>query len=629
MAHDVADYLFPTDLTVTPTPISKVLVIGACVAEAMLEPLRLLRPEITFDYVIFNNLAVLDRIEPEEAARYDFQYVNLPLRDVLTDQVIDFGRFLAPGSAEALAEAALERLDAFLASSLRHTVEHGLLTFVGNFLVPQGPVFGALQQRESPRDLAALVRRLNARLADLARGYRNVFVADLDAIGASLGKSTFQDDAIAFYSHAAFWTARFTEHDTSPAFHAPAEGRIEPVPHLGEIYAFEHAQFFRAVWRQIEGLYRIVHQIDPVKLVVFDLDDTLWRGQIAEHYGDPGNWPALDGWPVGIWETVQHLRARGILTAVASKNDEGLVRARWHRAVRAPWVSLDDFAFVEIGWRPKAESVAAILRGANLTAGSVVFVDDNPVEREAVRAAFPEIRTLGSNPYVTRRILLWSSETQVAFLSAESVRRETMIRQQGHRERARAGMSREDFLRDLEARVTISVVMAETDPRFARCLELINKTGERLGFAGMVAWFADGGRLYAFEVEDRYTNYGLVGAIRIQDGCFQQFAMSCRVLGLDIEDSAIRYVMRQERMTSGTFGFTAQVRETQANRVCRDVYARCGFGPSSDGDGTFVFEGGPVAMPAPHLSFIPPIPDPLPEPAKARGVWPFRRRAVS
>src|ERR1019366_4237781 len=157
------------------------------------------------------------------------------------------------------------------------------------------------------------------------------------------------------------------------------------------------------------------------------LDDTLWRGQIAEHYETGVNWPVIHGWPTGIWEAVQHLLSRGILTAICSKNDESLVRERWDRAVQFGWLTLEDFTFVKINWLPKAENIEAIIRQANLTSKSVVFVDDNPVEREAVRSSIPGIRVIGSNPYATRRILLWSSETQVLTLSEESVRRDEMI----------------------------------------------------------------------------------------------------------------------------------------------------------------------------------------------------------
>jgi len=251
-------------------------------------------------------------------------------------------------------------------------------------------------------------------------------------------------------------------------------------------------------------LYRIAHQVDAVKLVIFDLDDTMWRGQLAEHYGDDGSWPHPHGWPLGIWEAVQHLRARGILTAICSKNDESIVRNRWGRGVAEPWITLDHFAFKEINWAPKAKSIERIIKAASLTPRSVVFVDDNPVERESVKAALPGIRAIGDNPYTTRRILLWSSETQVPFLSEESASREHSIKQMQVRETDRQALSRDEFLRSLNCTVRLHEITSTEDANFSRSFELLNKTnqfnttGVRWSNAEISSFLINRGTIYSF-----------------------------------------------------------------------------------------------------------------------------------
>ena len=74
---------------------------------------------------------------------------------------------------------------------------------------------------------------------------------------------------------------------------APQPGRLDPLPLLEDVYHSHSDEVFAALWRQCIAIYRTVRQVDQVKMVVFDLDDTLWRGQIAEHYGDGGNWPVF------------------------------------------------------------------------------------------------------------------------------------------------------------------------------------------------------------------------------------------------------------------------------------------------------------------------------------------------
>ena len=73
----------------------------------------------------------------------------------------------------------------------------------------------------------------------------------------------------------------------------------------------------------------------------------------------PGNGVAsFNGWPLGVWEVVHHLRRRGIMTALASKNDQEIVIARWNDAVNPSFVSFEDFITPQINWQPKAENVA-------------------------------------------------------------------------------------------------------------------------------------------------------------------------------------------------------------------------------------------------------------------------------
>src|SRR6202011_4883619 len=116
---------------------------------------------------------------------------------------------------------------------------------------------------------------------------------------------------------------------TWPVGSAPNPARIEPVPDLTALYQLQAEPFLRLVLDQIRYLHRVVLQADQVKIVIFDLDNTLWRGQIAEHYEIGREWPAFEAWPLGIWETVHHLRRRGIVVSVCSKNDENVVRERW------------------------------------------------------------------------------------------------------------------------------------------------------------------------------------------------------------------------------------------------------------------------------------------------------------
>ena len=84
---------------------------------------------------------------------------------------------------------------------------------------------------------------------------------------------------------------------------------------------------------------------------------------------------------------------------------------------------------------------------------NVVFIDDNPVERASIRAAFPDIRILDGRHYYWRRTLLWAPETQVAAVTSESINRTQMVKAHMERDASRQRLSREEFLESLGVKV--------------------------------------------------------------------------------------------------------------------------------------------------------------------------------
>jgi FkbH-like protein len=324
-------------------------------------------------------------------------------------------------------------------------------------------------------------------------------------------------------------------------------------------------------------MYRTLRQQDSIKIVILDLDDTLWRGVIAEEGTD--NPALIEGWPLGITEALSVLKRRGILLSIVSKNDESTIRKLWDRAIgnRLP---LTAFAAVKINWEPKARNVEAILKETNLLARNALFIDDNPTERDGVQSVYPEIRTLGADLYYIRRILLWAPELQVASITDEATRRTEMVQAQVAREQAREMMPRGEFLASLKVEVSRITIDSTEHPRFARALELINKTnqfnttGERRTLEGLQLLFSKQAKLEAFEVYDRFTDYGLVAVVVINGQTIEQFVMSCRVVGLDVE-LAIMATLAGELCQSGTArGLT---RDTDANFLSRKVFENSGF----------------------------------------------------
>ncbi len=553
--HNGPRYRTPVDLQIAPDVGARYLVLGGCLAEAFPEVGAMINRAHRGDFVLLNNFDSPPAL-PAPVTDYDFQIVHIPLRTImggayfrLADDEASHAEFLRQ------TEASLAR---FLNGALAANTEHKLLTFVLGFMIPQQDPLGRFRPRYDLRNVMHFIERLNMCLAAQIAARQNVYFVDVDQVSACIGKKFCQDDMVWSFTHGTTLSDGDHDHDL---------GRISPPASMQHHYAAKWGEFFEAVMHEIFAMVRTIGQRDAVKLVVVDLDDTLWRGVAAE-----GTLGILEGWPMGFMETLLLLKMRGILLAVISRNDENFIVKRWDDIVQGQ-IALADFAAVRINFRSKAENLAELLGLFNLRPQNVVMVDDNPVERAAIAAAIPGLRTLGGQLYYLKRVLLWSAETQTCVVTAETARRTSMVRAQVQREAIRTTMPLDAFLGTLDLHVTVSTIRDTNDLQMNRALELFNKTnqfnttGVRYTLAECQQRFGAGHRLHAVKAEDRFTHYGLIGAAWMVDECVDHLVMSCRALGLGIEDAFLSHLAPR----------CARLRPTEANLACQSIYRRLGF----------------------------------------------------
>ena len=548
----------PTTLSVTPTSIERVLLIGGCIFDRWIDVIRAISPEIAVDHRLFQHAMGPDA----DLGSHDLRIVQLPLRVIMPEYMTMPLGYGDVDGYQAVFDRALDFLRSHLAS-----ISHGSRaapTFVLNYMPPQRNSLGRCMPRYDLRNPVFFVEELNRALTDIAASIPNTHIIDIAEIGAMIGRQRFQDDAFCLNAHGGF----VSDSD----YYADGE-RLEPSSPLTQRYPFSVADTIEAFWGETLATYRTLNASDRVKMVCIDLDDTLWRGVMAEQDNiDPAQ---MEGWPLGLAEALAILRERGIILTIISRNDESRIREIWPQLF-SQRLSLDDFAIRKIGWRPKVEAMAEAIAEANVLPDTVVFLDDNPVERAQMRAAYPQVRVIEAPHLDWRRILLWSAETQVPAITDESSRRNDMIRAQVVRETDRASMAPDDFLRSLEINVQIMPVVDAADPHFARALELVNKTnqfnttGERWSESEADSFFADGGRWVVFKVSDRYTNYGLVGVVAIRGGQIAQMVMSCRIFGLGVEQAVLA------RLTQNA-PLRARIVETPKNGPSRSVFREAGW----------------------------------------------------
>jgi FkbH-like protein len=565
--HNDHRYRTPVDLAVTPAEARRVLMIGSCFSEGISPYLNRVVPGAPFDHILYNFVGELPEQPPHPLEAYSFQMIMLPLRTVMPEGLYFRLRYDQPELFAAAFDESVNRLVQLLAGALRYNEQSNLLTFVANFLTPQQNTLGRLLPRYGLCNPVYYVEKLNEVLYDEIHKRNNAHCVDVSEISATFGRRFVQDDGLWLLSHGTYANDWDFQYDRD---------RIVPIAPFTEHHPFKTEEFILAVWSEVTAMYKTIRQVDQVKLVILDLDDILWRGIVAED--GIGNPALVEGWPVGLVEALSFLKRRGILLAIVSKNDENRIVELWDQIFRG-LLTLDDFAVRRINWCAKVDNVAEILQEVNLLPRSVVFIDDNPIERASIAEAFPEIRILGSHPYYIRRILLWAPETQVALITAESAQRTQMVQIQVERERSRQRMSRAEFLASLEIKINIVAIRNTGHASFARCLELINKsnqfntTGRRWTMEECAAFFAQRGRFYAFEVSDRFAAYGVVGVAILLDATIKQFVMSCRVVGLDVETAVIAWIANDSAGPT----LCGELVETDSNFLCRDLFHKCGF----------------------------------------------------
>ena len=315
------------------------------------------------------------------------------------------------------------------------------------------------------------------------------------------------------------------------------------------------------------------------KLVVCDLDNTLWEGTIGEglgikHYQDRQ-------------QVLVKLKARGVVLAINSKNDPAKVV--WERA--AGGLGIDDFVSRQISWDPKAIGMRRIAAHLNLKEKDFVFIDDRADERAMIEEAYPAMITLDSaDPRTWRVMAMWAA----LLPERPDADRTDFYRQRDEREAfisanlETSETERAAMYRGLDLRLLVREA-GEAD--VARVTDLINRTNQ-FNMAGTRAtkreveeWIADSGALVLIaDAADRFGSMGTIAvlvAVRSGDRLeLPVFVMSCRVFGYGMEFAILAQAVQLVEPGKIVLG---RVRETDYNQPCREVYRTAGFAAVAEG----------------------------------------------
>ncbi len=445
--------------------------------------------------------------------------------------------------------------EAVQANSSARVVQH-------NFAIPPETAWGHVASRvRGTRD--EMLRALNAKLAEAAGD--DVLIVDCDRVASTAGKSRWFD--------ARYWHL------------AKQAVALDALPEL--------ARHTAAVLAAAEGM--------SSKCIALDLDNTLWGGVVAEdglsgiHLGGSPQGEAY----VAFHEYLLALRSRGVVLAVASKNNEADAREPFERHPDTR-LRLDHFASFHANWNDKPASLKAIARELSIGLDAIVFVDDNPAERELVRQVLPEVEVvqLPPDPSGYVRALSDSLLFELASLTSEDVARA------GHYEaraaaaaRAEQASSLDEFYGSLGMEAFVAPFDELNLPRIAQLVGKTNQfnlTTRRHSLTELREFMDDERSITMYlRLRDQFGDHGLVAVLIAREDAgvadIDTWLMSCRVIGRTVENEMLARLcaLALERGITrlrGTFIPTAK------NGVVQDIYERFGFTQSPNGAGTATWE---------------------------------------
>jgi FkbH-like protein len=332
---------------------------------------------------------------------------------------------------------------------------------------------------------------------------------------------------------------------------------------------------------------------------VLDLDNTLWGGIIGEDgiegikLGNAA--PGIEY--VDFQRSLLSLYNRGVILAVCSKNnyDDAIKVFQEH-----PFQILKEehFAAMRINWQNKASNIAELAKEINIGLDSMVFFDDNPVERAQVSQTHPEVLVvdLPKNPRLYRETLENLDVFDVLSLTKEDMARGEMYA--GKRKRAELETSMdsiEDFLRTLDLKVRIKPVDDFDTPRI---VQLIGKTNQfnlttRRYTDAEIKQFReeDTSVVYSMAVMDKFGDEGVVGVAIVKkkddDWWVDNMLMSCRVIGRSVETALLAKIVKDAR-SEGASRIIGEYIPTKKNPPAASVYENHGFRmpAQTENDGT-------------------------------------------
>jgi FkbH-like protein len=474
-----------------------------------------------------------------DAVLLGIDYRSLPLKAVPGDR----------NAAEQMVAQCAELIQTMAAAV---SANSGALCILQTIPKPAERLFGSLD-RSMPGTLTSMINALNMRIVDIVNSSDSILL-DVEGLADLVGQSEW---------------------------YSPAEWNLAKLP-FSNTYVPLYADHVARLLGSLRGKAR--------KCLILDLDNTVWGGVIGDDglegikiaQGDATGEAHLD-----LQRTALSLRDRGVVLAVSSKNSDDVARKpfREHPEMLMKETHITVF---QANWDDKATNIRAIAAELNLGLNAMVFVDDNPFERDLVRQMLSDVAVpeLPDDPALYARTLMAAGYFEAVSFSEEdrnrsksyedNARRVTLQRQVGNLV---------EYLQSLDMKITFAAF--DTIGR-ARISQLINKSNQfnlttRRYTEAEVAEMEGAEDTFTLQVrlEDKFGDNGMISVVicRLSQPAtwdIDTWLMSCRVLGRQVESMVLRELILQGRRLGITRLIGAWY-PTDKNGIVRDHFAKLGF----------------------------------------------------
>ncbi len=363
------------------------------------------------------------------------------------------------------------------------------------------------------------------------------------------------------------------------------------------------ARDFAAWWQHVEVELSMQR---AKKCLVLDLDNTLWGGVLGEDGVDGitlgGDYP---GKAYSWWQqALLHLSHNGVILAICSKNNESDVDEAWNNNP-AMVLKREHFSAMRINWNDKASNIKELADELNIGLDSMVFIDDNPAERELVKQLLPQVEVpdFPDKPY---QLIPFFKSLVERYFRIYQVTDEDRAKTQQYRANAlrRAEQSHfadlDAYLYSLEICLDITEADEHRVPRIAQMTQKTNQfnlTTRRYTATDVQQHIDDGWRVFCVNVSDRFGDSGITGVVFVEpiDDVtvnIDSLLLSCRILGKGIEDAFVKTVLNLLRL-DGIRKVTAAYLPTAKNGQTAQFYDRLGMecvAVDDDGSKHYVLE---------------------------------------